>query len=220
MRPNRLACRFLVYQGNSILEVENYGVSAARNGLLESFRPVGRDDGRGSLLDRHHAVQLESPQGDGALPPSRRRGKAGRADQAHQAAQASGQKVNICRNGFRALVGMEINKPDKYLKSLERVKGIEPSYSAWKAAALPLSYTRIERSPNTARRPPQPPRRASLCTGPSQYARVFRRFLARTGRIAALTAADSPPILLVPSTKKGGDLVSCLKRCHLAGIAR
>ena len=26
---------------------------------------------------------------------------------------------------------------------LERVKGIEPSYSAWKAAALPLSYTRI-----------------------------------------------------------------------------
>src|SRR4051794_29177490 len=32
----------------------------------------------------------------------------------------------------------------KLLKSLlERVKGIEPSYSAWKAAALPLSYTRI-----------------------------------------------------------------------------
>jgi hypothetical protein len=31
----------------------------------------------------------------------------------------------------------------KLLKALERVKGIEPSYSAWKAAALPLSYTRI-----------------------------------------------------------------------------
>jgi hypothetical protein len=30
----------------------------------------------------------------------------------------------------------------KPLKLLERVKGIEPSYSAWKAAALPLSYTR------------------------------------------------------------------------------
>ena len=28
-------------------------------------------------------------------------------------------------------------------KILERVKGIEPSYSAWEAAALPLSYTRI-----------------------------------------------------------------------------
>ena len=32
----------------------------------------------------------------------------------------------------------------KCLKSLERVKGIEPSYSAWKAAALPLSYTRAQ----------------------------------------------------------------------------
>lgn len=28
---------------------------------------------------------------------------------------------------------------------LERVKGIEPSSSAWEAAALPLSYTRTER---------------------------------------------------------------------------
>ena len=28
------------------------------------------------------------------------------------------------------------------IRGLERVKGIEPSYSAWKAAALPLSYTR------------------------------------------------------------------------------
>src|SRR5579864_477165 len=27
---------------------------------------------------------------------------------------------------------------------MERVKGIEPSYSAWKAAALPLSYTRAQ----------------------------------------------------------------------------
>ena len=28
-------------------------------------------------------------------------------------------------------------------EKLERVKGIEPSYSAWEAAALPLSYTRV-----------------------------------------------------------------------------
>ena len=28
-------------------------------------------------------------------------------------------------------------------ENLERVAGIEPAYSAWKAAALPLSYTRI-----------------------------------------------------------------------------
>ena len=32
----------------------------------------------------------------------------------------------------------------KSMKRLERVKGIEPSYSAWKAAALPLSYTRAQ----------------------------------------------------------------------------
>jgi hypothetical protein len=30
---------------------------------------------------------------------------------------------------------------------LERVAGIEPAYSAWKAAALPLSYTRIHDPP-------------------------------------------------------------------------
>ena len=28
------------------------------------------------------------------------------------------------------------------IEKLERVAGIEPAYSAWKAAALPLSYTR------------------------------------------------------------------------------
>ena len=27
---------------------------------------------------------------------------------------------------------------------MERVKGIEPSYSAWEAGALPLCYTRID----------------------------------------------------------------------------
>ena len=31
----------------------------------------------------------------------------------------------------------------KSRRKLERVEGIEPSYSAWKAAALPLSYTRV-----------------------------------------------------------------------------
>ncbi len=33
-------------------------------------------------------------------------------------------------------------QPIELVKFLERVKGIEPSYSAWEAAALPLSYTR------------------------------------------------------------------------------
>jgi hypothetical protein len=33
------------------------------------------------------------------------------------------------------------------VQRLERVEGIEPSYSAWKAAALPLSYTRAAAAP-------------------------------------------------------------------------
>ena len=36
---------------------------------------------------------------------------------------------------------------------MERVKGIEPSYSAWKAAALPLSYTRDRDDPLTRSEP-------------------------------------------------------------------
>lgn len=31
---------------------------------------------------------------------------------------------------------------DEFSKKLERVHGIEPSYTAWKAGALPLCYTR------------------------------------------------------------------------------
>ena len=40
--------------------------------------------------------------------------------------------------------GFCLQKPRSWERKggLERVKGIEPSYSAWKAAALPLSYTR------------------------------------------------------------------------------
>src|SRR5262249_41640887 len=32
-----------------------------------------------------------------------------------------------------------------YPETLERVKGIEPSYAAWEAAVLPLNYTRTDR---------------------------------------------------------------------------
>jgi hypothetical protein len=52
---------------------------------------------------------------------------------------------------------------DRPAKGLERVKGIEPSYSAWKAAALPLSYTRAQainyharEAASTALRPARP----------------------------------------------------------------
>ncbi len=50
--------------------------------------------------------------------------------------------MNVCQNETAGFVRMKTGRCDKPLKCLERVKGIEPSYSAWKAAALPLSYTR------------------------------------------------------------------------------
>jgi hypothetical protein len=40
----------------------------------------------------------------------------------------------VTREGFARLYSRR--------KSLERVTGIEPAYPAWKAGALPLSYTR------------------------------------------------------------------------------
>ena len=40
---------------------------------------------------------------------------------------------------------------------MERVKGIEPSYSAWEAAALPLSYTRALPPMARSRRQKQQP---------------------------------------------------------------
>ncbi len=46
-----------------------------------------------------------------------------------------------CQNGMR-----NHGTAPNLLKSLERVKGIEPSSSAWKAVALPLSYTRAVRT--------------------------------------------------------------------------
>ena len=93
---------------------------------------------------------------------------------------------------------------------LERVKGIEPSYSAWKAAALPLSYTRA---------PDDLTRRAD---GLNPSPRPFNGNCSIGPREPdpALTGADSLPILMLPSTMKGGDPVSYTKRCHLAGIAR
>jgi hypothetical protein len=46
--------------------------------------------------------------------------------------------VNICQNGTAVLVRMKDDVRDKcHVKTLERVKGIEPSYSAWKSPNFP-----------------------------------------------------------------------------------
>jgi hypothetical protein len=46
------------------------------------------------------------------------------------------------------------------------------------------------------------------------------RGLNRQAPVRPLTGGDSLPILMFPPTTKGGDPVSFIKRCHLAGIAR
>ena len=88
---------------------------------------------------------------------------------------------------------------------LERVKGIEPSYSAWKAAALPLSYTRV--------------RPINYHAAPAASTTLDHPWPS-SGLDRALTGGDFLPILGSPLTTKGGDPVSYTKRCHLAGIAR
>jgi hypothetical protein len=119
--------------------------------------------------------------------------------------------VNICQNENSRLVRMRMIDPDKALKTLERVKGIEPSYSAWKAAALPLSYTRARginyhavRAASTAMPPRSPVPGPAWAAGASPL---------NTGHFHAYTQVSI-------NTTKGGDPVSFTKRCHLAGIAR
>lgn len=50
------------------------------------------------------------------------------------------------------------------LSGVERVKGIEPSSSAWEAAALPLSYTRDMRSVSLSAE-----QRQAFCAEPEQF---------------------------------------------------
>jgi hypothetical protein len=88
-------------------------------------------------------------------------------------------------------------------RSMERVKGIEPSSSAWKAVALPLSYTRVTQP----RRPPSLKlRRAAFAASPGSpaVAAQRRRLVGEVGleptkakpadlQSAPFAARDTPP---------------------------
>ena len=74
---------------------------------------------------------------------------------------------------------------------LERVMGIEPTQSAWKAEVLPLNYTRITRTPDPAAqlakaRPPQSPTaalpRERKARAPRSIASDLRRFAPASNR--------------------------------------
>ena len=88
-------------------------------GISPAYTTVGRYVGgstsaRAAKLARHgHKLAMESPEGIG---------KIGKSIQMPSCVERFGTR--LC-------------------EKVERVKGIEPSSSAWKAVALPLSYTRI-----------------------------------------------------------------------------
>jgi hypothetical protein len=63
--------------------------------------------------------------------------------------------------------------------SVERVKGIEPSYAAWEAAVLPLNYTRVFL--------------ALLRPSPDAASHVFRE-----AEVRGLSVFFHKPILAVP----------------------
>src|SRR6188768_2259997 len=94
-------------------------------------------------------------------------------------------------------MGKSLNRSD-FAGKLERVKGIEPSYSAWKAAALPLSYTRLTRSTITPGRPPQP-----------AGADLIGQTTLVPPALGPLTSAESVPILMFPSTQRK-EVIQCL----------
>src|SRR6478735_6804845 len=90
--------------------------------------------------------------------------------------------------GFARLVrnrgGVLLSYSSRSERRLERVKGIEPSYSAWKAAALPLSYTRVWGSLTR--------RGCGLNRPKGNFPGAFWRFFRRpTGRFPALLALNS-----------------------------
>src|SRR5262245_30568470 len=83
-------------------------------------------------------------------------------------------KQQPCRKFSDKPLEASENRKPKSLKRLERVKGIEPSSSAWKAVALPLSYTRAREALHAS--PPSP---------------TLRRVLFAIGRLAGRSAAGT-----------------------------
>ena len=82
------------------------------------------------------------------------------------------------RNEQQHVVRMDRSECRKSLKALERVKGIEPSYSAWKAANFLCAFNAHSGRQDTRTAVGQRvPRSRSCCTAPSwaKHRRYFRR---------------------------------------------
>ena len=92
-------------------------------------------------------------------------------------------------------------------RRLERVKGIEPSSSAWKAVALPLSYTRAREVPHASPPSPRLRRLPSRSAGLPAAAPQARRLVGEVGleptkakpadlQSAPFAARDTPPLVV------------------------
>ena len=103
---------------------------------------------------------------------------------------------------------------------MERVKGIEPSSSAWKAVALPLSYTRIRRSFGGLRPPGLSAAANTLACQPRRraVAQRPRRLVGEVGleptkakpadlQSAPFAARDTPPAVRMFRRKPVPDLI-------------
>src|SRR5690606_29000644 len=100
-----------------------------------------------------------------------------------------------------SLASLTASSSNELVKTLERVAGIEPASSAWKAEVLPLNYTRE-------------PLPACLATA-----------LAQTFRPGALLLRaephrDSFTALLHPGSTRRGNLFPCVPAAPPSGAAR
>ena len=102
--------------------------------------------------------------------------------------KATGEAASITAAGMLVFGG--------WIREVERVKGIEPSSSAWEAAALPLSYTRKTRETAAKAALFLQPR---YCHRPSPSAMSFRV----AGLLTSLHACDY--------TSRGGKASNCGK---------
>ena len=95
--------------------------------------------------------------------------------------------------------------------NLERVKGIEPSYSAWKAAALPLSYTRAPRlMPRFERAVKR--RRAQATSRANRWSKAASSALRGSTATSSVQKAVTVPRVAASGTVLAGDSLSTIRR--------
>src|SRR5712671_6196574 len=99
---------------------------------------------------------------------------------------------------------------------MERVKGIEPSSSAWKAVALPLSYTRIGNRRALSERCQAPPVKSGLRIGlVGEVGLEPTKAKPADLQSAPFAARDTPPVARVlKALQRAGQVRLCRFHYH------